>query len=51
MPTRIEHKVRDGVETKRCGVCEQYKSLSHFHYFRAVAVNATSGSLTVTYES
>lgn len=31
MPNRIEHKIANGVELKRCGVCDKYKELGAFH--------------------
>jgi len=31
MPNRIEHEVRDGVETKRCAGCKDYLPLIQFH--------------------
>lgn len=31
MPSRIEHKIIRGTETKRCGICEKYLPLPDFH--------------------
>ncbi|MDO9585955.1 MAG: hypothetical protein Q7I93_05685 [Syntrophales bacterium] len=31
MPNRIEHEIRDGVETKRCAECRDYLPLKQFH--------------------
>jgi len=31
MPSRIEHKIENGVELKRCGKCKTYKPLDAFH--------------------
>ena len=31
MPNRIEHKIKDGVETKRCAECKNYLPLNQFH--------------------
>lgn len=31
MPKRIEHKIIDGIECKRCAKCKLYLSLSSFH--------------------
>ena len=31
MPSRIEHKIENGMELKRCGKCKTYKPLDAFH--------------------
>jgi hypothetical protein len=31
MPPRVDHKIENGIETKRRGVCETYKELSQYH--------------------
>lgn len=31
MPARIEHKIENGIEVKRCGKCKRYKQLNKFH--------------------